>query len=357
MNVRAPEAAAGRLLEFAFEVPEGAEYIDDLCAVLELHGGGAAVETVHRGPESGRRQAPKTTVRAWVPAEDATARARVEAALMELGRRHQLPAAATRTLARANWAEAWKEHFRPLSVGPFRILPAWLGDEEDLSCAEGAPSPAPIPLLLDPGMAFGTGQHPTTRLCLGLVADVGCAGAAVLDVGCGSGVLAIAAMLLGAAEAAGIDIDADAVRAARANARLNGVEARWLEGGLEELDGSLDRYDVVLANLLAHSLVELAPRLAAAVAPEGCIIASGLLPDQAVGVAEAMARSGLTCDRPVIDGDWAALVARPDPSLGAPMRDDATAITAGSRTQMAVPRTHTVRTGPRAERIGDGRTT
>jgi len=139
-----------------------------------------------------------------------------------------------------------------------------------------SPDPAAINLILDPGMAFGTGSHPTTRLCLEWLERHVTAGCSVLDYGCGSGILAIAAARLGAGPVAGVDIDPQAVEAARANAERNGVAALFADSA-EPVAGE---YDVVVANILSNPLRVLAPAICAHVRPGGRLALSGILREQ-----------------------------------------------------------------------------
>jgi ribosomal protein L11 methyltransferase len=173
--------------------------------------------------------------------------------------------------------------------------------------------PGDVVLALDPGMAFGTGLHPTTRLCLAgieTLADAGSLeGAQVLDVGCGSGILSIAALKLGAASALGVDTDPIAVEATLANARRNTLVRR-----LRARDGSLPSgqapFDVVLANLIAGVLVRLAVPLRDELRPGGALLASGIFIDREAEVASAFEAARLRVGRRWADGDWVALEAR-----------------------------------------------
>jgi ribosomal protein L11 methyltransferase len=163
-------------------------------------------------------------------------------------------------------------------------------------------------------MAFGTGQHPTTRLCLAALEGRVRPGARVLDVGTGSGILAIGAALLGAEAPVALDVDPRAVATAEANAALSGVALTPFAGTLPELLATRSGpFDVVLANLLAGLVIELARDLAAAAAPGGTLIASGILCDQVADVAGALVAAGFAAPETMTDGDWAALVARRAP--------------------------------------------
>lgn len=180
------------------------------------------------------------------------------------------------TIEDADWVRLTQAQFEPLQISPrFWITPSW----------HNAPSDAEIALQLDPGLAFGTGGHPTTRLCLRWLDRNIKGGERVLDYGCGSGVLAIAAIKLGAAVALGTDIDHNAISASRANAAVNAVAASF-----EAPDALGDfRADIVLANILAKPLQVLAPLLADRCYPGGMLVLSGILRDQADAVIETYA--------------------------------------------------------------------
>ncbi|MBS1189099.1 MAG: ribosomal protein [Rhodocyclaceae bacterium] len=171
-------------------------------------------------------------------------------------------------VAEQNWVQLTQSQFDPIRVsGRLWIVPSW----------HEAPDPAAINLILDPGMAFGTGSHPTTRLCLEWLEKNVTPGCTLLDYGCGSGILAIAAARLGAGTVAGVDIDPQAVEAARANAERNGVSARFADSA-ESLAGE---YDVVVANILSNPLKVLAPAICSHVRPGGRLALSGILAEQA----------------------------------------------------------------------------
>jgi ribosomal protein L11 methyltransferase len=187
-------------------------------------------------------------------------------------------------------------------VGRVRVRPSWI---------DAAPPPGSVEVVLDPGMAFGTGSHPTTSLCLAALSDLLTArpGASVLDVGTGSGLLAIAARKLGAGRVAANDEDPVAVAVARENAERNGA-ALELTGA--SLGGIAGAFDVVVANILANVLVALAPALAAKVAPGGVLLLSGILAGQEEEVRAAQVRQGLAPlpggDRR--EGEWVLLALR-----------------------------------------------
>ena len=177
-------------------------------------------------------------------------------------------------VADQDWVRATQSQFQPVRVSPrLWVVPTW----------HTPPDPEAINLIIDPGLAFGTGTHPTTRLCLAWLDASLRGGEAVLDYGCGSGILAIAAIKLGAARAAGVDIDATALLAARHNAMQNRVEVQF--EGADQAASAV--YDIVLANILANPLKLLAPLLARATRAGGRVVLSGILEHQADAVRDA----------------------------------------------------------------------
>jgi ribosomal protein L11 methyltransferase len=198
----------------------------------------------------------------------------------------------------ADWTDAWKAHYVAQRIGRVVIVPSWL--DEPLRDGE-------VAITLDPGMAFGTGLHPTTRGCLRLLQEVDPMPATVLDVGCGSGILSLAALRLGTARAVGLDTDPVAVSAAIENAERNGLADRF-----EARAGTVERqaaemYSLVLANLVAAVLVDLAPGLAAHLAPAGILIVSGIIEPRAEEVIGALRAAGLRAVQRRDDGDWVSL--------------------------------------------------
>lgn len=236
-------------------------------------------------------------------------RRRLEEALWYLGRIRPLPAAEFRPIHETNWAEAWKQHYHPIAIGrKLMIVPAW----------EENPDFTRQPIRIDPGMAFGTGTHPTTQLCLELIEAIltsaqGNPPRSVIDVGCGSGILSIAALLMGADHALGVDIDPDCISATRENADLNNVAGR-LEFGLGSVAEvkagaySLNQAPLVLANILAPVIIRLfADGLGDLVSPGGSLVLSGILDQQAPAVLEAATQHGLRLVDQRLINDWAAL--------------------------------------------------
>lgn len=201
----------------------------------------------------------------------------------------------TDRVADQDWVRASRDQFTPIRISSrLWIVPSW----------HDPPDPGAINLLLDPGLAFGTGSHPTTRLCLAWLERVICGGESVLDYGCGSGILAIAALKLGAARAQGVDIDEQALLAARSNALHNQVPVSF-----HSASGSIRQpAQIVVANILAHPLIVLAPLLARFTASNGRLALAGLLEQQA-GEVRAAYQPWFEFEAPVVEDGWMLLSA------------------------------------------------
>ncbi|WP_317931322.1 50S ribosomal protein L11 methyltransferase [Halioxenophilus sp. WMMB6] len=198
-----------------------------------------------------------------------------------------------------DWSRAWMENYHPIQCGErLWIVPSWTAP----------PDPSAVNLMLDPGLAFGTGTHPTTFLCLQWLDQQACTGKSVIDYGCGSGILGIAALLLGAASAQGVDIDPQALLATRDNAVRNGLAEDAFPVYLPT-KAQLQASDLVLANILAGPLVELAPAIAGLVRAEGQICLSGVLTSQAETVMDAY-RPWIDFDPPASQEEWVRLTGR-----------------------------------------------
>lgn len=238
-------------------------------------------------------------------------RQRIEQGLWYLGRISPLPELEFKLIQEVNWMEAWKEHYHPIPIGRrLLILPAWINP----------PGDDRIPIRIELGMAFGTGTHPTTQLCLALEEDFfapleGRSGLKVIDIGCGSGILSIAALKMGAEKALGVDIDPEAVRASGDNAANNGV-THQLElgiGSVTEVQAGkfgIQKAELVLANILAPVLVQLLNQgLGELVMLDGWLILSGILAEQSPEVEAALELHGFHLVGKQQMGDWVALAA------------------------------------------------
>jgi ribosomal protein L11 methyltransferase len=268
-------------LSISFEAP--AEHVDALSDAL-LEAGAASVEVTDADAGSPAEQPvfaepgaepprswPRSRVSVLV-AQGADAAAVVATACSHAG--IVPPPCRVAEVAEQDWVRASRDQFAPIRISPrLWIVPSW----------HSSPDPDAINIALDPGLAFGTGNHPTTRLCLAWLERVIRGGETVIDYGCGSGILAIAAMKLGAARADGVDIDGQALLAARHNAIHNQVQIT-LHGAAEAI-GQPAR--IVVANILAHPLIVLAPLLARLTAPRGRLALAGLLAAQANDVRAA----------------------------------------------------------------------
>jgi ribosomal protein L11 methyltransferase len=256
-------------------------------------------------------------------------RARVEHALWHFGRLRPVGSLRVQQLEEQDWADAWKQHYTIQRIGERTVVvPSWL---------EYDPHPGDVVLRLDPGMAFGTGLHPTTQLCVMLLEHYLRPGCRTLDLGCGSGILAIAAAKLGAVSVLALDTDPIAVAATRENVERNGVAefvqaaegslgggvalGHWLgweqvasrkSQDMEQSDVPYDlrpaTCDLIVANIIARVLAALAVDMAGALVPGGMLIASGIIAEREAEVVEAFAAAGLTPIERRQDGDWVALV-------------------------------------------------
>lgn len=283
---------------------EGAEAL--AAAFNEYAYGGAVIEQTIT-PESGETIDPARPfmVRAFLLHDESVGpkREALEKAHWHLRQLRPLGDIVARELEEADWAEAWKKFYTILSIGERTVIkPSWL---------EYAPRPGELVIELDPGMAFGTGLHPTTRLCLAALERYMTPGLKVLDVGTGSGILAIAAAKLGAREVDARDIDPIAVETANKNAEINGVaQIVHVSSGSIGPEGDPAGASLVTANILAETIAELAPYFAFHLAPGGVLIASGILKEKESIAGDALRGVGMTVMETRFEEDWLAMVAR-----------------------------------------------
>jgi ribosomal protein L11 methyltransferase len=282
------EAVSDALLE------AGAASVD----VTDADAGSPAERPVFGEPGAGDPQPwRRSTVNALI-AEGADAGALVAEVCRQAG--IAAPPYRLRPVAEQDWVRASREQFAPVRISQrLWIVPSW----------HDVPDPGAINISLDPGLAFGTGSHPTTRLCLAWLERTLRGGESVLDYGCGSGILAVAAMKLGAARADGVDIDAQALLAARANALHNRVQVSFHGAA----DAIRQPAQIVVANILAHPLIVLAPLLARLTTPGGRLALAGLLAAQADEVRHAY-EAWFDFGAPAEDEGWMLLHATRRPS-------------------------------------------
>jgi ribosomal protein L11 methyltransferase len=277
---------------------EAAEAVSE---VLNRYGrGGVVIEHLLASGSGAHERVDELRVKAYLPAGDPALKQEVEEALWHLGQLYPIPAPAFVLLTEADWAEAWKAHYGVLHVGRRTVIvPQW---------QSYTPAPNEIVVTLDPGMAFGTGTHPTTRLCLEALEQVVSPGMRVLDLGTGSGVLAIAAAKQGAAAVLALDIDDLAVGAAQENVAANGV-SDVVRVGAGSLDAAEGPYDLVLVNILARVICALLDEgLAQSLRPGGIVVSSGIIDDQEPEVRDAFARRNIEVIDRRVERDWVALV-------------------------------------------------
>jgi len=254
------------------------------------------------------------TVRVYLEVNDELeeTRQKMEESLFYLGMIKPLPTPVYTQIADQNWMEAWKQHYKPILIGErLLILPVWLE----------SPEPERIAIKIDPGMAFGTGTHPTTQLSLEMMESffVGASHGSplhVIDVGCGSGILSIAAIKLGAAKVLGVDIDEASIKNSRENADTNDIGDELIlgVGSVDEiLDGKFEfkKAPLVVTNILAPILIRLFNAgLADLVEDGGTLILSGILQEQEQNLIEAGQAKGLKVNERMQMGDWVALTMR-----------------------------------------------
>ena len=284
-----------RWLEIA--VPAGVEAVEAVSEILDRVGyNGIAVD---QPVESGQAGPAEFVVKAYV-LYDHAAKARVRRVREALGHLQAFALGPIgelrlRRVADEDWLEAWKSSITPIRVGAFLVRPTWSDARADDATT----------IALDPGMAFGTGLHPTTQQCLEALAGLRLDGARVLDVGTGSGILAIAAAKSGAREVVAVDTDPLAVRAALENAERNDVRVAVQLGSASAAEGT---FDVVLANLIGPTLVRLAPELRARLRPSGSLVAAGITHDAELEVLAAFGACGLGVVDRDARGDWVRLI-------------------------------------------------
>lgn len=293
----AAEAVADALLPFAYQAGVVLEQLGD-----ENDPNPTAMESL-------------VTVKIFIPQDEDTEalRQRIREILYHLNRLYPIPAPNFRLLKETDWANAWKDHYHPFRIGDkFWIQPSWHKTESDDQEFQDRQKSEDLLIVLDPGMAFGTGLHPTTQMCMKALEKVVLSGDSVLDVGTGSGILSIAAVKLGAGQVVGVDTDELAVKSAIENAELNhssNLTSFW-QGGLETVKER--GWQVVVVNILAPVIIKLLNEadLMAYMAEQGWLILSGIIDSQFDELEKTIRSVGGTISEKMVVRDWVTLLVR-----------------------------------------------
>jgi ribosomal protein L11 methyltransferase len=290
---------------------EAAEAISEL---LSRYGqGGTVIEQPLLPPDASleARQKQIVTVKAYIDPADDAVRQKIEEALWHLGRIYPFEAPVFKELLEQDWATAWRKDYQIQRIGEhIVVVPSWL---------EYTLQPDDVVLLIDPGLAFGTGLHPSTRLCLGALEQTELAQKSVLDLGTGSGILAMYAAKRGAGPVVGIDNDAVSVKVATENCHRNGVAEQVTIGygslgmaGYEWVERDADLFpgpfQVIVVNILAEVIAELSPAIAVHLREDGVVVAAGIIQEREGLVQSAWEKCGLRVLKRTQEGDWVGLI-------------------------------------------------
>ncbi len=245
-------------------------------------------------------------IKLYLEESDKASLARLEALLENLRNQYGELPMTVNSLADTDWEESWKDNYPPQPVGEkLIVLPYWRAEEAD----------GRLPVILDPGLTFGTGAHPSTQMVMENMEKLVKPGSRCLDLGSGSGILSITALRLGAASAVGVDIDPKAEDIARENAAYNGFEITALTGNVTADKGLMARlqkeqYDLVLVNIVADVIIGLAPVLPAFLQQESTVILSGILDSRLNDVLKALEQAGLTAEKICAKEEWRCVIAK-----------------------------------------------
>ncbi len=294
-------------IELTVDVPP--EYAEPMSEIFHRYGhGGVAIEQeAGYNPDEG--ESPPVpdfvTVKTYLPVDNTTERRRnqIDIGVRLVAHLATISPLKEKYVEEEDWQNAWKEHFHPLRIGRHLVIcPTWRTVET---------SESDILIHLDPGMAFGTGHHPTTRTCMEILERDTKPGDRILDVGCGSGILSVVAVKVGATSALGLEIDPVAARAGEENVRINGIEdkVQIVQGTLPSPLAEARSFDIVAANISAKVVTNLAQHLIDSVAIGGKLIAGGIIEPHVENVTKALNAVGASIDETFIDGDWVTLLA------------------------------------------------
>ena len=294
-------------LELSVRAPQ--EFVEPLSHIFTRYGQGVAVE-IEGGfnPDEGETESTEgqwATVKTYLPIDPTTEsrQSQIDVGVRLVAKVAPISPLERRILDEREWESAWKKSFFVLRVGRRIVIrPPW---------RKYKPRPDDAVVNLDPGMAFGTGHHPTTRMCLLEMERLVTEGAEVLDVGAGSGILSIAAVKLGASRSLALDVDQVAVEVAKENVRKNGVGAsiQVKQGSLPSTHIAKGSFDLAMANISAKAVVELAPHLVSSLRPGGALVASGVIEERREEVEESLVKAGAVIERTCTSDDWVAFTA------------------------------------------------
>ena len=294
-------------LELCVDVPP--EFVEPISHIFYKYGyGGVSIESpADFNPDEGEvAPVPETfSVRTYIPKDDSTdeRRANIEIGVKLINHLHPIEPLKETEIKDEDWETNWKQYFHPIRVGrKLVICPTW---QEHASLRDD------VIIFLDPGMAFGTGHHPTTRMCMELLEDTIVGGEKIIDLGCGSGILSVTAVKLGALSSIGFEIENNASKVAKENCVLNGVDesVEVFNSTLPDYRYSEGDFDLALANISAKVIIELADHLTKGLRSGGKLILSGVLENALEDVRDVFEPLGVVFEKVMTDSDWTAVLA------------------------------------------------
>ena len=294
-------------LELCVDVPP--EFVVPISHIFYKYGyGGVSIESpADFNPDEGEvAPVPETfSVRTYIPKDDSTdaRRANIEIGVKLINHLHPIEPLKETEIKDEDWETNWKQYFHPIRVGrKLVICPTW---QEHASLRDD------VIIFLDPGMAFGTGHHPTTRMCMELLEDTIVGGEKIIDLGCGSGILSVTAVKLGALSSIGFEIESNASKVAKENCVLNGVDesVEVFNSTLPDYRYSEGDFDLALANISAKVIIELADHLTKGLRSGGKLILSGVLENALEDVRDVFEPLGVVFEKVMTDSDWTAVLA------------------------------------------------
>lgn len=294
-------------LELCVDVPP--EFVEPISHIFYKYGyGGVSIESpADFNPDEGEvAPVPETfSVRTYIPKDDSTdeRRANIEIGVKLINHLHPIEPLKETEIKDEDWETNWKQYFHPIRVGrKLVICPTW---QEHTSLRDD------VIIFLDPGMAFGTGHHPTTRMCMELLEDTIVGGEKIIDLGCGSGILSVTAVKLGALSSIGFEIESNASKVAKENCVLNGVDesVEVFNSTLPDYRYSEGDFDLALANISAKVIIELADHLTKGLRSGGKLILSGVLENALEDVRDVFEPLGVVFEKVMTDSDWTAVLA------------------------------------------------